>query len=141
MTTSWIINTSLQVNYIIKNSHEIFNIENNDILSYCPTNRAVVVIDEKVNSLYKNIIENYFTYHKINCRVVIINGIETGKNLDNLIYLLKEIEQFGTSRKSEPIIAIGGGVILDLVGLAATLYRRGIPYIRIPTTLLGIVDV
>lgn len=30
----------------------------------------------------------------------------------------------------EPIIAVGGGVILDIVGMAANLYRRGVPYIR-----------
>ncbi|MDA9048912.1 sedoheptulose 7-phosphate cyclase, partial [Gammaproteobacteria bacterium] len=47
---------------------------------------------------------------------------------------------FGLNRKNEPIIAIGGGVLLDIVGLAASLYRRGVPYIKIPTTLLGIVD-
>ncbi|MBT7848930.1 sedoheptulose 7-phosphate cyclase, partial [Candidatus Woesearchaeota archaeon] len=44
-------------------------------------------------------------------------------------------------RRGEPIIAIGGGVVLDIVGQAASMFRRGVPYIRIPTTLLGIVDV
>jgi 3-dehydroquinate synthase len=43
-------------------------------------------------------------------------------------------------RRSEPIIAIGGGVLLDLVGFCCSIYRRGIPYVRIPTTLLAIVD-
>ena len=35
---------------------------------------------------------------------------------------------------------MGGGALLDIVGMAAGMYRRGIPYIKVPTTLLGIVD-
>jgi len=42
--------------------------------------------------------------------------------------------------RREPIIAIGGGVLLDIVGFACSIYRRGIPYIKVPTTLLAIVD-
>ncbi len=138
---TWTINTSLPINYIVKNSPGIFDIKNNDILDCCSTKRAVVVIDNKVSNLYLKTIKNYFDHHQITYRLVVINGVETEKNLTSLIYLLEEIEKFGTSRKSEPIIAIGGGVILDVAGLAATLYRRGIPYIRVPTTLLGIIDV
>lgn len=141
MKSSWTINTSLPINYIVKNSPNLFAVDNTDILEYCPNQRALIIVDEKVSQLYLEMIENYFNYHQISYRLVIVNGIETEKNLENLIYLLKEIEQFGTSRRSEPIIAIGGGVILDIAGLAATLYRRGIPYIRVPTTLLGIIDV
>jgi 3-dehydroquinate synthase len=50
------------------------------------------------------------------------------------------MEQFGLVRRDEPVIAVGGGVLLDIAGLAANLYRRGVPYIRVPTTLVGLVD-
>jgi 3-dehydroquinate synthase len=43
-------------------------------------------------------------------------------------------------RRREPFLAIGGGVILDICGMAACLYRRGVPFVRVPTTLLAIVD-
>lgn len=43
--------------------------------------------------------------------------------------ILEQLTQFGLRRR-EPIVAIGGGVILDIVGMAANLYRRGVPYIR-----------
>jgi 3-dehydroquinate synthase len=46
----------------------------------------------------------------------------------------------GLLRRTEAVIAIGGGVLLDIVGFAASMYRRGIPYIRIPTTLMGQID-
>lgn len=43
-------------------------------------------------------------------------------------------------RRREPFLAIGGGVVLDVAGMAACLYRRGVPFVRVPTTLLAIVD-
>jgi 3-dehydroquinate synthase len=43
-------------------------------------------------------------------------------------------------RRRDPVIAIGGGVCLDVVGLACNLYRRGTPVIKVPTTLMGVVD-
>ena len=46
----------------------------------------------------------------------------------------------GIDRRREPVIGIGGGTLLDIVGFAASIYRRNTPYIRIPTTLIGIVD-
>ena len=43
-------------------------------------------------------------------------------------------------RRREPFLAIGGGVVLDIAGMAACMYRRGVPFVRVPTTLLAIVD-
>jgi 3-dehydroquinate synthetase len=43
-------------------------------------------------------------------------------------------------RRREPFLAVGGGVVLDIAGMAACLYRRGVPFVRVPTTLLAIVD-
>jgi 3-dehydroquinate synthetase len=43
-------------------------------------------------------------------------------------------------RRREPFLAIGGGCVLDIAGMAACLYRRGVPFVRVPTTLLAIVD-
>merc|ERR1719235_1490207 len=52
----------------------------------------------------------------------------------------KKMKDFNIDRRSEPVIAIGGGVALDIVGLAAALFRRRTPYIRVPTTALSYVD-
>jgi 3-dehydroquinate synthetase len=43
-------------------------------------------------------------------------------------------------RRREPFLAIGGGVLLDIAGMGACMYRRGVPFVRVPTTLLAIVD-
>merc|ERR1712050_102147 len=52
----------------------------------------------------------------------------------------KKMKGFNIDRRTEPVIAIGGGVCLDVVGLAASLFRRRTPYIRVPTTSLAYVD-
>jgi 3-dehydroquinate synthase len=141
MTTTWNINATLNYDYEIKKVDGLFDLKNRELVSYCPINRAVIVIDEKVSGLYLKKIEAYLNHHKIAHRLVVIDGVETEKNLTSLLLILREMEQFGVSRRNEPVIAIGGGVILDVAGLAATIYRRGVPYIRVPTTLLGIIDV
>ena len=43
-------------------------------------------------------------------------------------------------RRSEPVLAVGGGVLTDTAGFACACWRRGIPWCRMPTTLLGMVD-
>merc|ERR1719159_1859335 len=50
------------------------------------------------------------------------------------------MKRFNVDRRNEPVVAIGGGVALDVVGLACTLFRRKTPYIRVPTTTLSYVD-
>lgn len=140
------INTQLNVNYRVGTSTGVFNKENEMLLLATYTgggisNRRLLVIDKKVNELYRPKIDAYFDHHKLTTRVVVLDGVEAKKDSTALFHLLNEMEQFGISRRDEPIIGIGGGVILDVVGMAASVYRRGVPYIRIPTTLLGIVDV
>jgi 3-dehydroquinate synthase len=139
----WVLETSLPVRFYIKNSPNVFSLDNEDILSIGtqgPGSRRIVVVDLKVSNLYITNIIKYLEHHEIEYHIVTLDATETNKNFDTLKYLLKEMESFGLTRKSEPVIAIGGGVLLDIVGLAASLYRRGVPYIKIPTTLLGIVD-
>lgn len=46
----------------------------------------------------------------------------------------------GKAERSQPLLVIGGGAVLDLGALAASLYRRGMPLTLVPTTLLGMVD-
>lgn len=148
--SNWNIKTSLPIEYEIKTVSNLFDTVNLTILQYGnqignPKNesirRRLIFLDRNVSTFYINDIKKYFEHHKIDYHIVIMDGGESEKNLENLLFSLREIEKFGLQRKNEPIIAIGGGVVMDIVGLAATLYRRGVPYIRIPTTLLGIVDV
>jgi shikimate kinase / 3-dehydroquinate synthase len=70
---------------------------------------------------------------------VIIPSGEEHKNLETVSCLWKSFLQNGLDRKSTAI-ALGGGVISDLTGFAASTYMRGINWVAIPTTLLSMVD-
>eukprot|EP00274_Cyanoptyche_gloeocystis_P008222 CAMPEP_0196651630 /NCGR_PEP_ID=MMETSP1086-20130531/665_1 /TAXON_ID=77921 /ORGANISM="Cyanoptyche gloeocystis , Strain SAG4.97" /LENGTH=372 /DNA_ID=CAMNT_0041981731 /DNA_START=753 /DNA_END=1871 /DNA_ORIENTATION=- len=65
---------------------------------------------------------------------------EEDKTMEAVFKITEALCDFGLLRRYEPVIGVGGGVLLDMVGLAASLYRRGVPYIRVPTTLLALVD-
>merc|ERR1712048_370970 len=65
---------------------------------------------------------------------------EDTKNMDNTLQVCEAMKKFNIDRRLEPVIAIGGGVCLDIVGLAASMFRRRTPYIRVPTTSLSYVD-
>lgn len=70
---------------------------------------------------------------------IIIPPTDTYKNLDTLSYVWSELCNNGASRHSL-IINIGGGMVTDLGGFAASTFKRGVDYINIPTTLLSMVD-
>ncbi|XP_036447369.1 2-epi-5-epi-valiolone synthase-like [Colossoma macropomum] len=102
--------------------------------------RRFVVIDETVNDLYGAQVVQYFESWKVVYKILPLPTTEENKNMMLVTKILEEVHRFGIDRRSEPIIAIGGGVCLDIVGLAASLYRRRTPYIRVPTTLLSYID-
>lgn len=71
-------------------------------------------------------------------KIILPDG-EQYKTLDTLATVLDKLMEYKFSRNST-LIALGGGVIGDIVGFAAACYQRGIAFIQIPTTLLAQVD-
>ena len=70
---------------------------------------------------------------------IIISSGEENKNIDTCISIWGQLHSFKADRKSL-LINLGGGVLTDIGGFAASTYLRGIEFINIPTTLLGMVD-
>jgi 3-dehydroquinate synthase len=102
--------------------------------------RRFVVIDSRVDLLYSERILAYFDHHGVEYRLMVVPADETVKDFETTARIVREIDAFGIARRGEPVIVIGGGVLMDIVGLAASLYRRGTPFVRVPTTLIGLVD-
>lgn len=71
-------------------------------------------------------------------RHVITPG-ETSKNWEELGALLHALDAAGLDRDGQ-VLAVGGGVVTDLAGLAASLHRRGVAWVAVPTSLVGQVD-
>jgi len=123
----------------------LFDLDNRALLEAGSTQphrvpRRLVVIDANVDRIYGGWIRQYLTHHAVEHHVVVLPVSESEKTMDSVFQVVKGIDEFGISRRHEPVIAIGGGVLLDIVGLAASLYRRSTPYVRVPTTLIGLVD-
>ncbi|XP_073810542.1 2-epi-5-epi-valiolone synthase isoform X2 [Danio rerio] len=97
-------------------------------------------MDEVVYNIYGSQVTDYLEARNVLYRILPLPTTEENKSMDMALKILEEVHQFGIDRRTEPIIAIGGGVCLDIVGLAASLYRRRTPYIRVPTTLLSYID-
>ena len=100
--------------------------------------RRLVFVESEVFRFYSEAINRFFCGK--GSRIVVLNATEKTKNLRLVERTVEQMVQFGINRRSEPVIAIGGGCLMDAVGFAASIYRRHVPYVRVPTTLLGIVD-
>jgi 3-dehydroquinate synthetase len=136
---TWTVKTELPVEFKLTYSADIFNPLNHDLVSYKTNDRVMIVIDQNVHKFYTVELMNYFNSHNVKYSMLVIDTNEESKNWEDADYILQFFEDEGVLRR-EPIIAIGGGVLLDIVGFACSIYRRGIPYIKVPTTLLAIVD-
>jgi 3-dehydroquinate synthase len=72
-------------------------------------------------------------------KIRVIPDTEKSKSIAVLSSVIRDLAKFDLKKRTF-IIALGGGVVGDLSGLVASIYKRGIPYIQIPTTLLAQVD-
>ncbi|MEC4983186.1 MAG: sedoheptulose 7-phosphate cyclase [Oscillatoria sp. PMC 1068.18] len=117
-----------------------FKKENSEIAeSYQKFGRCLAVIDEKINKLYGDQIQAYFQYHNIALKIFPIAIPEWKKSLETIEKIIDAFAEFGLIRK-EPVLVVGGGLITDVVGFACAMYRRKSNYIRVPTTLIGLID-
>ena len=126
------------------NSYDIF-IENGIIdnaskyIKEVYQNKKVYIItDNNVEALYLNQVINALK-DDFSVDYVVVPAGEESKSINNYAYVVEQLLE-KSIRRNELLIALGGGVIGDLVGfIAATLYR-GIPYVSIPTSLLSQMD-
>lgn len=100
----------------------------------------VVVVDDVVWQYYRDEIERYFSEHADVLATLVISGSEADKDWQAVEGICRSAIAHGLDRNGM-LVAIGGGVVLDVAGVAASLYRRGIRYVRVATTLIAAVDV
>jgi shikimate kinase/3-dehydroquinate synthase len=98
-----------------------------------------LVTDENVGAIYmhralKSLYEAGYT-----CQPVMIPAGEASKNISTVSFLWEAFLEIGLERGS-PVVALGGGVVGDLAGFAAATYKRGVPWVVVPTTLLAMAD-
>ena len=100
---------------------------------------CTIISDENVAPLYIEPVKQTLATNGIVVNSIIVPHGEKSKSFETLNYVLEELIKSNIERKT-PIIALGGGVVGDLAGFAASIILRGVPLIQIPTTLLSQVD-
>ena len=106
-------------------------------ISECEHDRIFVLTDETTQQLCWPKIKNFKALK--DSTPIIIKATDTHKNLDTLSQVWQALSNGGATRHSL-MINLGGGMVTDLGGFAASTFKRGIDFINIPTTLLAMVD-
>ena len=114
----------LKINY--NNIHNIYLGENVNFDVFFDE-KVVIIIDDNVN-------------YKTNYPILKIKCNEKNKSEETIREIYLFLNKQKINRKNAQVVAIGGGILLDLVGYACATYMRGLNFISIPTTLLAMVD-
>lgn len=101
--------------------------------------KVAVVTDSTVAPLYSQVVVDQLVNNGFDPTLFIVPAGEASKSLEQAAAIYDFLADQGFTR-SDGVIALGGGVIGDLAGFAASTYMRGIHFLQIPTTLLAQVD-
>lgn len=98
-----------------------------------------IVTNHAILGLCREKVEESLRKAGFNAFFHVIPDSETSKSLSGAEVSLRSLARFDTQKETF-VIALGGGVVGDLAGFIASIYKRGIPYVQVPTTLLAQVD-
>ena len=101
--------------------------------------QVLLVTDKTIAGLFLPAVEKQFRAAKIPLHPAVIPAGERSKTLGQYAKLLTRITEFDDAR-DVVVAALGGGVVGDLAGFCAATYKRGVPFVQVPTSLLACVD-
>ncbi len=129
---------SQNIKYSIMIGNNILGLLKAKIKMLCPkTKKIALVIDKKVPKKFKNKLKKILNKYEIT--FVDFNASEKQKSLTIANLYLKKLLKNNFNR-SDLVISVGGGITGDLIGFVASIFKRGINFINIPTTLLAQAD-
>ncbi len=111
----------------------------NRLTPFVKRRRVFILSDETVWALHGDALEAGLQTTGLTSAVMIVAAGEQTKNWDQLGELVNWLLDAGADR-DDVLLAFGGGVVGDLTGLAASLMKRGMRFVQVPTTLLAQVD-
>lgn len=110
----------------------------NEFLNELQPSQILILVDENTHEYcLPKLLGNLVT--DVSFEIIEIEAGEALKTIETATHLWEIFAEFAADRKSV-LLNVGGGVITDLGGFVASTYKRGIPVINIPTTLLGMCD-
>ena len=101
-------------------------------------NLGIIIASRKVVRIYNPLIKKNFPKDKY--IIIKVADGEKAKSKTSMFKTIENITKYDGLNKKIFIVCLGGGTIGDLGGFIASLYKRGIPYVQIPTTLLSQID-
>ncbi|MBQ6767390.1 MAG: 3-dehydroquinate synthase, partial [Prevotella sp.] len=108
-----------------------------DAIARCPHDRLFVLTDETTKECCLPVVKDYPCM--AGAQVITIKATDSHKDLESVSHVWSELQRGGATRHSL-MVNLGGGMVTDLGGFAASTFKRGIQFINIPTTLLAMVD-
>jgi 3-dehydroquinate synthetase len=135
------MNAPFTVSYEIRHTRgPVFDLDDNHLVELLGKQPVLVVVDAGIWPTYGRDIRSYVT-SRLNCKGIIpIPGTESSKSLAAAAALCEAAIDARIPRDGV-FVAVGGGTVMDVVGFAASIFRRGIGFVRVPTTLIGMIDV
>ena len=106
-------------------------------IAECEHDRTFILVDETTERCCLPIVSGMDRVR--GAQIIVIGATDSHKTLESLSHVWEVLGEGGATRHSL-LINIGGGMVTDLGGFAASTFKRGINYINIPTTLLSMVD-
>jgi 3-dehydroquinate synthase len=103
------------------------------------TSRVAIVSNRKVFGFYGELLQNSLTEFGFESSVFLMGDGEEHKNFSTFRRVLDFLSE-NKFRRTDFLVALGGGVVGDLAGFASAVYLRGINFVQIPTTLLAMID-
>ncbi|KAI9668277.1 MAG: hypothetical protein M1821_001097 [Bathelium mastoideum] len=101
--------------------------------------RCLAVMDRNIFDTYGDQMQAYFDHFNLELKIHKTMIGEKAKSIETLLSIVDSMNTFGIFRK-EPVLVVGGGLVTDVAGFACAAYRRNTNYIRIPTTVIGLID-
>jgi len=109
----------------------IFDATINQLENYAPANAVVIITDHHIAALYSQQLSAY--------RVITFVAGESNKTQSTVDQIIQQLILMEIDREAL-IVGVGGGVVTDIVGFVASIYKRGLRFGFIPTTILAMVD-
>src|SRR5919205_3636218 len=125
--------------YDVYLSDKVLDPDNSLLLDVIGNRQTLLVTTPTVHRIYGRSFDLLAERGRLNLKTLVLECTEQNKSLD----LVGEVCRYAVLAelgRDSVIVVLGGGVCSDIVTLAASMIRRGIAYVRIPTTLLGQVD-
>ena len=108
------------------------------VISVYSKSNIIIIVDENTHDYCLDYLLTNFPA-LINAEIILLPGGEENKVIEVCLQVWETFTEYNFSRK-DLVINLGGGIITDMGGFIAALYKRGLNFINIPTSLLGMVD-